>query len=151
MITTLILYILLSSNVFTNITTADIQDYNDSPQELSCLAHTLYFEARGEPTEGIYEVAKVILNRVHSDLYPNTICGVVYQQGQFTYNHNIVIDNKNKIYDKMCLISINSMYNWKENDNVMYYHNLTVFPKWAKTFIKTKTIGNHIFYKRRYK
>ena len=44
-----------------------------------CLAQAVYFEARGEPTEGQAAVARVILNRVGDDRYPGTICGVVFQ------------------------------------------------------------------------
>ncbi|MEO0830647.1 MAG: cell wall hydrolase, partial [Pseudomonadota bacterium] len=56
-----------------------------------CLAEALYFEARGETVKGQFAVAEVILNRVASSLYPNTVCGVINQgtgkkfQCQFTY------------------------------------------------------------------
>jgi hypothetical protein len=46
---------------------------------LTCLATAMYFEARGEPEEGQLAVGQVILNRVAHDRYPNTVCGVVYQ------------------------------------------------------------------------
>src|SRR5688572_19337306 len=50
-----------------------------SERELRCLAEGIYFEARGEPLRGQLAVGRVILNRVASDAYPNTICDVVYQ------------------------------------------------------------------------
>ena len=56
-----------------------------------CLTEALYFEARGESVKGQFAVAEVILNRVASPLYPDTVCGVVHQgtgrhlQCQFTY------------------------------------------------------------------
>ncbi len=52
---------------------------SDSASELKCLATAIYFEARGEPEEGQLAVAQVVLNRVKNPAYPNTICGVVYQ------------------------------------------------------------------------
>lgn len=48
-------------------------------REVECLAKNIYHEARGEPTSGRYAVAWVTMNRVHSDEFPNTTCGVVYQ------------------------------------------------------------------------
>ena len=50
-----------------------------SDSELKCLATAIYFEARGEPEEGQIAVAQVVLNRLKNPAYPNTICGVVYQ------------------------------------------------------------------------
>lgn len=47
---------------------------------LFCLAAAVYFEARGEPEQGRHAVANVILTRVASDRYPDTICGVVRQR-----------------------------------------------------------------------
>ena len=47
--------------------------------EVKCLATAIYFEARGEPEHGQLAVAQVVLNRVKNPAYPNTICGVVYQ------------------------------------------------------------------------
>lgn len=47
--------------------------------ELQCLAKNIYHEARGESRQGKLAVANVTLNRVHSDRFPDTVCGVVYQ------------------------------------------------------------------------
>ena len=120
-----------------------------STKETQCLSQALYFESRGEPVEGQFEVADVILNRVHSEYYPNTVCGVVNQKGQFTYNHNLTIHNK-KVYNDISVIAINSIYKWKKTDNpILFYHNKKVKPKWSNLFVKTKVIGNHVFYKKR--
>ena len=50
-----------------------------SAKEQKCLANAIYFEARGESLRGQAAVAQVVLNRVRNPTYPNTICGVVYQ------------------------------------------------------------------------
>jgi len=50
-----------------------------SPAEWSCLAKNIYFEARNQSTAGQIAVSHVVLNRVKSNRYPNTICGVVEQ------------------------------------------------------------------------
>src|SRR5699024_3882114 len=53
--------------------------------EWECLAEAIYFEARGESVRGQFAVGEVILNRVDSTAYPDSICGVVNQGCQFTY------------------------------------------------------------------
>ena len=50
-----------------------------SQKEIACLAVNIYHEDRGESSEGQLAVAFVTLNRVASEAYPNTVCGVVYQ------------------------------------------------------------------------
>ena len=54
-------------------------------RELDCLARNIYFEARGESIQGQKAVANVTLNRVISKHYPSTVCGVVYQNAQFSW------------------------------------------------------------------
>lgn len=55
------------------------------PQDVDCLAKNIYYEARGEPERGQIAVALVTINRVESTKYADTICGVVYQKGQFSW------------------------------------------------------------------
>lgn len=55
-----------------------------SSSDLNLLARTVYSEARGEPYAGQVAVAAVVLNRVKSSSFPNTIAGVIYQKGAFT-------------------------------------------------------------------
>ncbi len=52
---------------------------------LLCMTMTLYHEARGEPIGGQFAVGMVILNRVQSEDYPNTICDVITEENQFTF------------------------------------------------------------------
>lgn len=67
--------------------------YQVNHKEINCLAEAIYFEARGEPELGKLAVAHVIWNRTQSDKFPDTVCGVVKQKGQFTYNHKAKIRN----------------------------------------------------------
>lgn len=59
-----------------------------SENELRCLTEALYHEARGEPNTGIFWVGYIIINRVQDARWPDTICGVTHQPGQFSYYHD---------------------------------------------------------------
>jgi spore germination cell wall hydrolase CwlJ-like protein len=78
-----------------------------SADEQQCLATGIYFEARGEPVKGQAAVAQVILNRVRNPAYPKTICGVVYQNEDWTNacQFSFACD---KVKDK-----VNSPYHWQ--------------------------------------
>ena len=123
-----------------------------------CLASGIYFEARGESVRGQQAVAQVILNRVKNPTYPNTICGVVYQ---------------NKNWRNRCQFSfacdghrdrVNSKKHWKTAQNIAtaslageswikavgsstHYHATYVRPRWARSMKRMKRIGRHIFYR----
>ena len=57
-------------------------------ETLTCLAMNIYFEARSESTLGQHAVAQVTMNRVASDKYPNSVCDVVWQSGQFSWTND---------------------------------------------------------------
>ena len=123
-----------------------------------CLAEALYFEARGEPMKGQVAVAEVILNRVDSKRYPNTICGVV-QQGQhrrnacqFSYNCDGRANKitELKVFDRLGKIAWSMMQGTprKLTQGAEYYHNTSVRPRWSRKLHLTAKIGSHIFYRR---
>ena len=60
-----------------SVTPIPVEDPFFKNNEITCLAKNMYFEARNEGTAGVLGVTNVVLNRVKSDLYPNTICGVI--------------------------------------------------------------------------
>ena len=62
--------------------------------EVKCLAEAVYHEARGESKTGRLAVAHVIVNRKNSNKFPHSICGVIRQPGQFSY------DAKKKIMER---------------------------------------------------
>ncbi|MFC3162364.1 cell wall hydrolase [Ciceribacter thiooxidans] len=129
-----------------------------SAREQQCLASGIYFEARGESVKGQAAVAQVILNRVRNPAYPDTICGVVYQNEDWRNRcqFSFACDN---IRDR-----VNSKYHWKvarevamavtagkiwlpEVGSATHYHALYVRPAWAKTMKKVGRIGLHVFYR----
>ena len=138
----LLVSLLLSLTVFT-ILPAKAED----PSAL-CMAKVIYYEARGEPLAGKLAVAKVTLNRVSSGKFPSTVCGVVYQKGQYSWTKG----SPPKITDKRAWQeSLNIATNAVEtglteldNFKAMYFHSKQVKPIWKLK--RSVTIGNHIFY-----
>ena len=129
----------------------------DLDAQTACLAEALYFEARGESVRGQFAVAEVILNRVSSPLYPDSICGVVNQgtgqryQCQFTYTCDGNADNihEHTAYSRLSKIA-QIMADGAPRDltaGATHYHTTAVNPNWASVFPRTATIGVHHFYR----
>lgn len=125
--------------------------------EWECLADALYFEARGESIQGIFAVGEVILNRVDSGDYPNTICGVVFQGTgkkfacQFTWtcdNNSDSIGNQTAFarVGKAAKLLIDGLPR-RLTSGATHYHTKAVRPSWSNRFPRTASIGAHYFYK----
>ena len=125
--------------------------------EMKCLAEAIYFEARGEALEGQYAVGEVIINRVLSRDFPNSVCGVISEGAnrlnacQFSYNCDGKLETitENKIYERILKLSqilLEPSARFLTN-GATFYHSKLVSPSWSKKFIKTNEIGNHFFYK----
>jgi spore germination cell wall hydrolase CwlJ-like protein len=128
-------------------------------REQRCLATAIYFEARGEPVRGQVAVAQVILNRVRSPLFPQTICGVVYQgqmhpgcQFSFTcdgHTDNPRNDNQWALARSIAKKIMGGELWLPEIGYSTYYHANYVNPYWKGDMSKIDKIGRHIFYKKR--
>ncbi|GAA0778309.1 cell wall hydrolase [Roseibium denhamense] len=127
-------------------------------KEQRCLAEAIYFEARGESEEGQVAVAQVVLNRVKNPAYPDTICGVVYQNKhkrnrcQFSYACDGIKDRINspgawKTAQRLAREVSDGKQYLKMVDASTHYHATYVNPRWAKAMAKRGQIGLHIFYK----
>jgi Cell Wall Hydrolase len=123
----------------------------------ACLSEALYFEARGETVKGQFAVAEVILNRVESDHFPDTACGVIRQgtgrkyQCQFTYTcdgYKEVIAEK-KAYERVSKVARAALDGTGDalTSGATHYHTTAVSPRWSRVFTKTARIGVHIFYR----
>lgn len=125
--------------------------------QVQCLAEALYFEARGESIKGQFAVAEVIMNRVASSRYPDTVCGVVHQgtgrkyQCQFTYTCDgyAEVINERKAYERVSKIAKLMVNGGPRNltAGATHYHTKAVNPRWARKFPRTATIGVHHFYR----
>ncbi|MFZ2017963.1 MAG: cell wall hydrolase [Methyloceanibacter sp.] len=128
-------------------------------RERRCLATAIYFEARGEPVRGQIAVGQVILNRVRSPMFPETICGVVYQGQmhpgcQFSFACDGHTDNPRNDAQWALAQSIAKKITggelWlPEVGYSTYYHANYVSPAWIGDMSKIDKIGRHIFYKKR--
>ena len=113
---------------------------------VNLLAHLIYGEARGEPYIGQVAVGAVIMNRVKSSSFPNTISGVIYQKGAFDAvsdgQINLTPDSTAK---KAAQDAING---WDPSYGAIYYFNpATATNKWIWSRPQTVTIGKHRFCK----
>ncbi|MEM7302442.1 MAG: cell wall hydrolase [Pseudomonadota bacterium] len=132
--------------------------YAFTPKQQRCLAVGIYFEARGEPIRGQAAVAQVILNRVKNPKYPNSICGVVYQNKnwrnrcQFSFACDGIRDRvrSTKLWKQSQKVAadVTAGKVWiKEVGSSTHYHATYVRPRWAKRLKRMKKIGRHIFYR----
>ncbi|MDS1029719.1 cell wall hydrolase [Bacillota bacterium LX-D] len=117
-----------------------------STKELTLLAKLVNAESRGEPFEGQVAVAAVVLNRVKSPLFPNTIAGVIYQPGAFT----CVTDGQLYLTpsDTAYKAAKQAIAGWDPTNGALYYWNpAKSTSKWVWSRPITFRIGNHVFAK----
>lgn len=113
---------------------------------INLLSHIIYGEARGEPYAGQVAVGAVIMNRVKSSSFPNSIAGVIYQKGAF----DAVSDGQiNQTPDSTAKKAAQDAYNgWDPSYGAIYYFNpATATNKWIWSRPLTVTIGKHRFCK----
>ena len=115
-----------------------------SSNELNLLARCVYSEARGEPYSGQVAVAAVVLNRVRSSKFPNTIAGVIYQKGAFTAVSDGQINlTPNETAYKAARDALNG---WDPTSGCLYYYNpATATSKWIWSLKVEIKIGRHAF------
>ena len=117
---------------------------NANENDIQLLARAVYGEARGEPYVGKVAVAAVILNRVKSPSFPNTISGVIYQPLAFT----AVADGQiNLTPNAEALRAARDALNgWDPTGAALYYYNpAKATSQWSYTRPVTGQIGNHLF------
>lgn len=131
-------------------------------QEL-CMIENLYHEARGELYDGMNAVLHVVMNRVHSSKFPNTICEVTKQaklwdghpirdKCQFSWYCDGKDDRMSATIPRIVSEYVvhhffKGTYKHDITDGAMWYHADNIEPWWASHYTKTVHIGGHIFYK----
>jgi len=110
------------------------------------LSKLVYAEARGESYKGQVAVAAVVLNRVASSAFPNTVSGVIYQSGAFSCVSNSSINNTP---DSSCIrAALDALNGWDPTGGCLYYYNPNkTSDQWIRTRTVQTVIGNHYFAK----
>lgn len=113
---------------------------------VNLLARVINGEARGESYEGQVAIGAVVLNRVKHSSFPNSISGVIYQQGAFTAVSDGQINAT--IYDSCYKAARDALNGWDPTGGAIYYYNpKTATNSWIRTRPIIKTIGKHVFCK----
>ena len=121
---------------------------SSSTSDIQLMARAINGEARGEPYEGQVAVGAVILNRVKSSQFPNTIAGVIYQSGAFTAVADGQINVPIKQGSTVLKAAQDAMNGWDPTGGAIYYFNpATATNKWIWSRPLIKTIGKHRFCK----
>lgn len=117
-----------------------------SQNDIQLMANAVYGESRGEPFIGQVAVAAVILNRVQSASFPNTVAGVIFQPGAFTaVSDGQIWLTPNPQAKEAVVDAING---WDPTGNALYYFNpATATSSWIWNRPQIKKIGKHIFCK----
>lgn len=115
-----------------------------SDKDIDLLAHLIYGEARGESYVGQVAVGAVVMNRIKSSSFPNTMSGVIYQRYAFTAVDDGQINlTPNETARKAALDAING---WDPSYGALYYYNpATATSSWIFSRKTTVTIGRHVF------
>ena len=137
-------------------------------EAIMCLALNVYYEARSEDMAGQIAVSQVVMNRVHSEYYPDTPCEVVYQgptrpqwddptkqipvkhRCQFSWYCDGKSDNPTDEEAWRTAVTVAwGVFNGMVQDKVngaLWYHADYVTPEWASEKQETTRVGTHIFY-----
>ncbi|MDI1295874.1 MAG: cell wall hydrolase, partial [bacterium] len=130
----------------------------DSYRALNCLTSAIYYEAANEPDDGQRAVAQVVLNRVRSNLWPNTVCGVVYEGSdradfrcQFTFSCDGSMARlpSAAAWARARRVAQEALSGdvYKPVGLATHYHTLAVRPVWSSSLQPVAVIGAHIFYR----
>ncbi len=137
---------LQAMGIYNSSSSSSTSSSNVSSSNLNLLSRVVYGEARGESYTGQVAVAAVVLNRVKSSSFPNTISGVVYQSGAFDCVSDGQINlTPNETARKAAQDALNG---WDPTYGAIYYFNpATATNKWIWSRPMTVTIGKHRFCK----
>ena len=129
----------------------DLQTIPDKlDRETECLAASVYFESKTEPLEGQLAVAEVVMNRATSGRFAKSICGVVFQKGQFSFVRGggfpPIARNGHAWREAVAIAQIAMNDHWDSRaSKALFFHATRVSPGWNKT--RVTQLGNHVFYR----
>ncbi|MFJ4346267.1 cell wall hydrolase [Pseudomonas sp. NPDC089401] len=123
---------------------------------ITCLARTIYWEAKGADEKDMSAVASVVINRLGKDGFPDTICGVV-KQGveskacQFSWwcdgrSDQVEEAGRYDVAKEIARKALNQQLK-DSTGGALYFHDRNVHPDWAKVYRKTAETRHFLFYK----
>lgn len=126
-------------------------------RDQACLAQAIYYEARSETQRGQVAVAEVVMNRVRSRAYPNSVCAVVYQGShrttgcQFTFTCDGSLNRRpyGRAWERSQRVASAVLmgYTRPVTNRATHYHTHAVNPIWNSGLVQTTSIGSHVFYR----
>ena len=117
---------------------------NYTSSDLYLMAKAIYAEGRGESYTGQVAIGAVIMNRVRSSKFPNTVAGVIYQKGAFTAvsDGQINLEPNQSAYNA----AKDAMNGWDPTYGCLYYYNPAVATSaWIFNRKTVTVIGKHVF------
>ena len=115
----------------------------------TCLALNIYFEGRSESIDGQRLIAEVTMERVYTDGFPKTVCGVVWEDGAFSWTHDGKSDKPKDIdawLTAQIIANETLLYGCELCSGATYFHTRDVHPYWADDMQMVGMYGNHVFY-----
>jgi spore germination cell wall hydrolase CwlJ-like protein len=116
---------------------------------IQCLAGAIFYEAKGEPLSGQLAVADVIINRSKSGRFPEDVCGVVTQRGQFGFVRGgripSIDENSSHYRTAVAVAKVAMAQAWEGEAERALYFNRGRAP--AAGLRKVAAIGNHVFWR----
>lgn len=139
----------VSSTSLNTLVAAHLND-DVTDDEGKCLATAVYFESKGEPLAGQLAVAQVMLNRTESGRFPQSLCGVIHQAGQFSFVRHgqspHIAESSKAWHTALAISQIARDKLWQPVvGHAMYFHAKRVSPHWH--VVQVAALGNHIFYR----
>ncbi|MNF48648.1 Spore cortex-lytic enzyme precursor [compost metagenome] len=123
---------------------------------ITCLARSIYWEAKGELPEEMEAVANVVMNRLGSEDFPDTVCAVVKQGSetkscQFSWwcdgrPDEVVEEARYEQAREIARKALNGQLR-DRTDGALYFHDRTVSPDWAQEYLQTTQTRRFLFYK----
>src|SRR5690606_14619086 len=146
------------SEIITKSETQAVDPAGEEPldEAITCLARTIYWETRGEDVASMEAVANVVMNRLGSAGFPDTICAVVRQGGergscQFSWWCDGRSDDAEDAASYATAKEVaRKALNRQLSDRTggaLYFHHRKATPNWAMQYIRTARVGEHVFYK----
>ena len=115
-----------------------------SQSDYNLLARLISAEARGEPYSGQVAVGGVVLNRVEHPSFPDTLTGVIYQNGAFSWLNDGQFNQP--VAESAYRAAQDALNGWDPSGGAIYYYNpKTATNKWIRSRPVINTIGRHVF------